>query len=304
MSTPVETTALVEAPERVARRVLRPTTDAGDMIEHQNRVRAWVKAALVEGRDYGLIPGTKEKALLKPGAEKITAGFGCVAVPRIVEEEIDHYHEVSWLKRKKEWKTQDGRRVEVDVERTGTSLGLYRYVVAVDIVDPDGNVRGTGLGSCSSMESKYVDRPRDVENTILKMARKRAHVGAVLDAFGLSGEFRDLAGEDAEEIDPDGKAAPAADREGMFPMPFGKSKGTALADMDTKDLKGGLDWNLKTCPTKYTDFQAEAKAELERRANRAEETLKQDPQKQEPKTDAPPPSFTDEPLPPPPDEPF
>jgi hypothetical protein len=36
---------------------------------------------------------------------------------------------------------------------------------------------------------KYVDRPRECENTALKMAEKRAHVGAVLNAFGLSEQF-------------------------------------------------------------------------------------------------------------------
>lgn len=268
---------------RTGLRVLRPVSAPADLIETQNRVREFVVKVLREDTDYGLIPGTKGKSLLKPGAEKITAGFGCVAVPRIVEQEVDHFREVRWHKQKKDWVTgEGGRREQVWVEQEGVSFGLYRYVVAIDIVDQDGIVRGTGLGSCCSLESKYCDRPRDVENTILKMARKRAHVGAVLDAFGLSDEFKDLSDQEGEGDEDDAPAAaagaPRAKDEPLFPMPFGKTKGQALADLDTKDIKSALDWNLKTCPEKFGEFQKEAKAELERRAAKAVDTLTAKPE--------------------------
>lgn len=289
--------------ERSTLRILRPLAEPAALIEAQNRARAFVREVLRDGVDYGTIPGTDGKALLKPGAEKITAGFGCVAVPRILEQEIDHFREVPWRKRRKEWVTgESGRREQVWVEQEGISLGLYRYVVAVDIVDQDGMVRGTGLGSCSSLESKYCDRPRDVENTILKMARKRGHNAGVLDAFGLSEEFNELVDEDAEDTGA-GQQSPAspakgtrpATGEGMFPVPFGKSKGQAVADLDTKDLQGALDWNLKTCPEKFGKFQDVARAELARRSVRAPEP------KPEPKTEAQPAPGFDAPLPPDPE---
>ena len=39
------------------------------------------------------------------------------------------------------------------------------------------------------MENKYVEDPRDRENTVLKMAQKRAFVGVTLNVFGLSDRF-------------------------------------------------------------------------------------------------------------------
>ncbi|MBI2407504.1 MAG: hypothetical protein HYV19_04295 [Gemmatimonadetes bacterium] len=261
--------------ERPSLRILRPLAEPAALIEAQNRARAFVKEVLRDGTDYGTIPGTEGKALLKPGAEKITAGFGCVAVPRILEQEVDHFRDVPWRKRRKEWTTgEGGRREQVWVEQEGRSLGLYRFVVAVDIVDQDGTVRGTGLGSCSTLESKYCDRPRECENTTLKMARKRAHVAAVLDAFGLSDEFDDIAEEEATAAGAEPGAAPGMARgstERLFVMPFGSNKGMALSDIETRDLKSALEWNVKTCPGKYADFQREAKAEITRRSARAPE---------------------------------
>lgn len=296
--------------ERPALRILRPLAEPALLLEAQNRVREFVQAVLKEGVDYGVIPGTDGKALLKPGAEKITAAFGCRAVPRIIEEEIDHDHESRWTKRRKEWVTKDGRREQVFTEVTGVAHGLYRYVIACDIVDQDGAVRATGLGSCCSLESKYCDRPRDLENTILKMARKRSHVAGVLDAFGLSNQFNavdlddDEDGENASGV-PETPHHPRGDTN-LFPMPFGKSKGQALSDIDTKGLKGALDWNVRSCPTKYTDFQKEAKAELERRAVKADATLKgkaepakaeaQQPEAPAVEPPAPGPTFEDPPV--------
>jgi hypothetical protein len=108
------------------------------------------------------------------------------------------------VKQKKKWNNAHaGDKTFTWTSEEGESLGLYRYVVQVDIVDEHGQVRGSGIGSCSSMESKYVDRPRDSENTILKMAMKRAHVAGVLSTFGLSEQFT----QDVEETPPAGAQA-------------------------------------------------------------------------------------------------
>lgn len=47
-------------------------------------------------------------------------------------------------------------------------------------------------------------------------------------------------------------------------MPFGKSKGTALSEMDEDDLRGAMEWAASK--GKFTEFQAEAMAELTSRA--------------------------------------
>lgn len=205
-------TALTTVPEESAAIVERkatvmlPIAAPAELIKAQNAMRALIKEALQEGDepgtgDYGVFPGTKKKALYKPGAEKIALGMGCYyGPPRIVEREVNHNHANEYSYRKvTEWKTVNGQRKPAKVEEmVGTSQGLYRYVIAVDVINrATGDVIGQGIGSCSSMESKYISRPRDCENTVVKMAHKRAIVGAALISFGLSGEFN--SGEDDEE---------------------------------------------------------------------------------------------------------
>src|SRR6267142_694369 len=73
-------------------------------------------------------------------------------------------------------------------------------------------VVGTIVGSASTMEAKYIDRPRDCENTVLKMAQKRAHVGAALGAFGMSDQFtQDMEDADGAGADADGVSTAKAD---------------------------------------------------------------------------------------------
>ena len=83
---------------------------------------------------------------------------------------------------------------ECETEK-GISLGLYRYVITCKLYRGDQQV-GEGVGSCSSMETKYIRAPRDSENTILKIAKKRAFVDAVLTTLGLSDRFT----QDVEDI--------------------------------------------------------------------------------------------------------
>jgi len=195
------TTAVRPATITSARAVglLRPIAAPADVLEAQNDTRAMIKAALQEGRDYGVVPGTERPTLLKPGAERTALAFGCYyGEPEIIEREIEHDRRVEWVKRKKKWRNEfKGDREFTWEEESGVSSGLYRYVVRVPVINrADGSVVGSGIGACSSMESKYVDRPRDSENTILKMAHKRAVVSAALITFGLSDEFT----QDAEDL--------------------------------------------------------------------------------------------------------
>lgn len=182
-SAPVEGPGTALAEIRQPARLLVPIAAPAEIIAAQEATRELITKALKKGRDYGTVPGIDKPFLQKPGAERITIGMGCYfGEPRISEKEIDHDRVVRWVKRRKRggnW-----------VEESGESLGLYRYVIAVPVIHREsGQTVGEGVGSCSTMESKYIDRPRDSENTVLKMAHKRAAVAATLLAFGLSDQF-------------------------------------------------------------------------------------------------------------------
>lgn len=167
--------------------IVRPIATPAHIAEAHAEVTELITKALKDGEDYGIIPGTKRPTLLKPGAERLTIAFGAHAEFEILEQEIDHDRPNAYLKRSWRWGEKRGEKIWT--EEPGTSQGIYRYVVRCSLVRPGGAVVGQGMGSCSSMESRYIDRPRDVENTILKMAKKRAHVDAVLSMAGLSDRF-------------------------------------------------------------------------------------------------------------------
>ena len=221
--------------------LVRPVATAADVVSAHKAVTALIQEALVDGEDYGLIPGTKRPTLLKPGAERLTIAFGAHAEFEIVQQEVDHDRPVKWSKRSWEWGQKRGEKIWSTV--VGESLGLYRYVIRCRLIRPDGRVIGEGMGTCCSLESKYVDRPRETENTILKMAKKRAHVDAVLSMAGLSDRFTQDVEETVDAVVP---ASPATVPAGSAHPPVANAgmgsagvKSTPTVPGVNKDSTGG-----------------------------------------------------------------
>lgn len=257
-------TVLVPRLERST--LLRPIAGPKDILESQEATRALIAETLLEGRDYGMIPGIKKPSLFKPGAERVGIAFGCYPRYRIIEQEIDHDRPVEWRKKKRVYNNaHKGDRSFTEAEETGQSLGLYRYVVECEIVERVTNrVVGACIGVCSTMEAKYVDRPRECENTALKMAEKRAHVGAVLNAFGLSEQFT----QDVEDLPPAQGAAVQEEQleeiTNATPIPFGRMKDKTLAELDVKLLEWMTEEGRKFGP-RTADWQKASADELDRR---------------------------------------
>jgi len=206
--------------------LLRPLAPPDQVIEAHKEAVALIEKALEHGTDYGRVPGTDKDTLLKPGAERLCGAYGVVPTYEIVEKEIDHdrvtqYKTKKWIETSKrpdkptadamklaglgKWKMTgevDGRKQYVwfeSEEEEGEVYGLYRYVIRCALMSrATGKIVGDGLGSCSTMESKYIRHPRDMENTVLKMAEKRALIAATLNAFGLSDRFT----QDVEDMAP------------------------------------------------------------------------------------------------------
>ncbi len=164
-----------------------------------DQLRACMRAVLREGVDYGVIPGTGgDKALFRPGAQKLLQWFGLGF-------------------------TCD--RTEIDLDADGRKEGVtYRCTVTRQL--PDGRV--VALATCEGYAGYDEDRyyktaeqaqrkaeenerffahrdkrpPRPTRwqglpeyrapwNTVIKMAQKRAIVGAAKDATAASGIFGD-----------------------------------------------------------------------------------------------------------------
>lgn len=118
------------------REVTRGAFIVADALEQESQQRKllgqFIARHMTDGTDYGVIPGTKNKTLLKPGAEKLTQLFRCI--PRfMIEEKVEN------------WDT-----------------GLFHYRFSCQIVtQDDGTVVAEGVGSCSTYEGRYRWRNAD-----------------------------------------------------------------------------------------------------------------------------------------------
>lgn len=235
-----DTTALEVATSRAPVALMRPIAAPAMILEAQEALRELVQKALVRDRDYGVIPGTGDKpALLKAGAERVAIAYGCYyGDPEIIEKEIDHDRVVHYVKRRKKWRNahRGDREFTWEVE-PGESIGLYRYVLRIPVISREtGDVVGYGIGSASTMESKYIDRPRDCENTVLKMAHKRGLVAGALVTFGLSDQFTQDVDEQAGEAPTNGNGEAPTNSNGN-----GGTSTPAAAQQDDDDEELTLD---------------------------------------------------------------
>lgn len=88
------------------------------------RIQEVMQAVMEEGYHYGVIPGTQKPTLLKPGAEKLIVTFRLAPL--------------------------------LEVERIDLGSGHREYQVKCTLVHiPTGRTFGEGIGSCSTLESKY-----------------------------------------------------------------------------------------------------------------------------------------------------
>lgn len=145
--------------------------------EHAQTLRDMVKAVLIPEVDYGVIPGTNKPSLLKPGAESLLKWFG-----------FGHEFETPDV----EWRPA----TEGDLPQ---KWGVTYRCVVTKILNGQPIRIATCDGYASRDESKWKKSPW---NTIIKMAQKRALVGAALQSTGMSGLFT----QDIEDYgSPDGK---------------------------------------------------------------------------------------------------
>ncbi|MDF2571995.1 MAG: hypothetical protein K0R55_3599 [Sporomusa sp.] len=190
-----------------------------EMTTKLDLVQRFFKQVMVKDLDYGIIPGTDKPTLYKPGAEKLCELYGFAP---IVKSKSD---------------TRDFKN------------GYYLSEIIMQIVHrKTGTIIAEGVGEASSYESKYryrwvyeSDVPKGLDkealvnkifkskkngaeyakyrientdlidqwNTILKMAKKRALVDAVLSATRSSSIFSQSEDEMEAWLEGEGSEAPA-----------------------------------------------------------------------------------------------
>jgi hypothetical protein len=164
-------------------------------------VRDVTKAALTEGVDYGVIPGTEKPTLLKPGAEMLLLAAGLGFSITKMEDADSRAHEGVTYR-------CSVHRGELTVAECDGYAGYdeSRYFISAENAERHER----------DLAKRYKRAPRTARfveyrapwNTLVKMAQKRALVGAALNAVAGSGLF--VTGTD-DASDPDAPPAPATE---------------------------------------------------------------------------------------------
>ena len=174
-----------------------------------------MKSVMKQDEHYGTIPGTNKPSLLKPGAEKLNLVFRLRPEYQITKTELysghREYEVVCTL-----YHIPTGQSVGQGVGSATTMEGKYRFrggekkdtgnpvpkdywnLKKTDPAKAKELIGGDGFGTakfdgewriCELGEKIEHDNPADYYNTVLKMAKKRAHVDAILTATAASDIF-------------------------------------------------------------------------------------------------------------------
>ena len=169
--------------------------------------QAVVQKTLKKDHDYGVIPGTGSKpTLLKPGAEKILMLMGLTSEYKVIERVQDY------------------------------DRGFFAFTVKCTLSKSDIKVT-EGVGHANTREKRYVSgRQQDaytLANTVLKMAKKRAQVDAVLTVASLSEIFTQDLEDLGEEFEVPATGKPRQQRQ-QRPQP--QSNGNQATEAQLKKL--------------------------------------------------------------------
>lgn len=206
-----------------------------------SQMQTVVKQTLKEGQDFGEVPGTNKPTLLKPGGEKICMLFGLNPEYEFLQTIEDYDKEFFSYNIKCTLKRNDCP-VAQGVGSCNSKEKKYRYINVDEL--PENYVGYQEKIIDKYGREKYKINNIDVcslVNTILKMAKKRAFIDAVLQVASLSEVFtQDL--EDMKDfIEQEQEATLTLEQAKKLKLSFGKYKGTALIDLVNKD-PGYCDW--------------------------------------------------------------
>lgn len=206
---------------------------------------------------YGTIPGTKKPSLYKPGAEKLSLTFRLRPEYDIRRSDLPgghrEYEVVCTL-----YHIPTGQSVGQGVGSATTMEGKYRFRPGpVEFTDKpvpqeywntrDVNLLGgKGFSPKKDDSGKWMiaikgemvehDNPADYYNTVLKMAKKRAHVDAILTATAASDIFtQDV--EDMPEVIPGAQAPQESQKKAPMKEPQKKQPKQPEGEMHTECVR-------------------------------------------------------------------
>ena len=211
---------------------------AGSLKAIQN-FQKLISTQFKQDHDFGIIPRTTKPTLLKPGAEKIVMLMGITTEFEIMDSTRDFDN------------------------------GFFQYCVKCKM-KKNGQVITEGIGTANTLESKYeTQNPYSIDNTVLKMAKKRALVDGAL----MIGSLSDVFTQDIEDLDMSGNVASQnktvyTDRDGVISDAQAKRM-YAIAGGNTEILETILKHH------NYEDSRKVKKVEYNQICNEIQEAVKQ-----------------------------
>ena len=243
---------------------------SANCVRQVNIIQDVMRSVMRDGEHYGTIPGTAKPSLLKPGAEKLNLVFRLRPEYQILRTDMENGHreyEITCTL----YHIPTGLSVGQGVGSGTTMENKYRYrggekestgtPVPKDYwnLNKEGKVseaqeliggKGFAPGKidgiweiCAVGEKQEHDNPADYWNTCLKMAKKRAHVDAILTATAAS----DIFTQDTEDLAANGvlganvavekgarKSAPPESKKGAVP-----TENIAMIHVQSVHEKGG-----------------------------------------------------------------
>ena len=182
------------------------------MAEVKRRIeelRIFLKDYMVEGEDYGKIPGTDRPTLLKPGAEKLLDVYGLTPEVDIMDSTVEKDPPyIDYTIRVRLVSRASGITMAEGVGNCNSLEGRYRWRWVFSSELPAQYTTGaaratltvkTFKGKSGKSLTKYRVENEDIwalKNTILKQAKKRALIDATLSATRSSG----ILTQDVEEL--------------------------------------------------------------------------------------------------------
>ena len=221
--------------------------EVASIMQKINTFQAIVQQTLKKDHDYGIIPGVQKPTLLKPGGEKICMMFGVnpeyefLAVQEDYKSEFFSYNMKCTL-------YKSGLPCAQGVGSCNSKEKKYRYI-NVDKL-PTGYMGSSEEFTDKYGRSKYKIENTDIcsiVNTILKMAKKRAFIDAVLQVASLSEVFTQDVEDMKEFVSSEQSAAAGSmtvEQAGAIKINFGKYKGMTLRELYRQE-QSYFDWLLK-----------------------------------------------------------
>lgn len=145
-------------------------------------LKEFLRRELKDGVDFGLIPGTDKPTLFKAGGEKIQMLLGITPIYKLLNRTFEKQIDVESV----EWNEAAKKRETVITHRN-----FYSWEFSCELYYGEHKI-AEGVGCANTEEDKYVSQYKgkktsdSVANTVMKIAKKRAFMDAVLGVAGIS----------------------------------------------------------------------------------------------------------------------